>query len=249
MTGDVVGYMEYKGVAEITSFFTTLFARLKPDPNGKPTQNLTKIGPLNGTPSVKTGSALAANSVFLTWRTDGLPEPIDLATDTFTFRKDGDAYRIWKQNIVSTEPSATCSNGTNLAQCDQADKTCAGWANHFAAFDVQNDTQIMDDYTEESLVQVYDNVKNDGNYTFYKGKTEIQNMFKALFQEIGPKPNNGVAVKVLDVDVTRKTVFLVWTSNSHPKATDTFIFDDAGKILTQTIVVSTKTSLATEILI
>jgi len=47
-------------------------------------------------------------------------------------------------------------------------------------------------------------------------------------------------VKVLEVDETVNGVFLVWESLSHPKATDTFVFNDDGKIIRQNIVVKTK---------
>jgi len=248
----VLGYEEHKGEEEIKAFFMALFTQLKEKvPTGTPLNNLTAVGPagqtidsLMGDPAVTVESVLAGSSVFLTWRTAGLTKSIDLATDSFAFAKVGDAYKISKQNIVKTEKPKNCVDNnfknTTLGVCKEEDhKTCKGWANHFAAFGGQNVTLIMDDYTDASFVQVYDNNKagKDGGYSTYKGMEQIKGMFETLFAQIGGN-ESGVEVKVLDVDTDKNTVFLVWTSKSHPKATDTFIFDDQGKILTQTIVAS-----------
>lgn len=247
-TALTVGYMEYKGVAAIQGFFTALFKQLTDEDSAKtPASNVTDIGPLStGTPSVMEDAVIAGNSVFLTWRTKEIARLITYATDTFTFRKVGDAFKIDKQNIVSTEETTAgkspCSDGagydkTAMTACTGS-KVCDGWANHFAAFGEQNVSKIMLDYTAKSVVQVYDNAAAAGSrYSSFKTLGEITQMFTDLFAQIGPNLE-GLAVKVLDVDKDKSTVFLVWETDSHPRATDTFIFDSEGKILTQTIVVS-----------
>merc|ERR1719277_2054732 len=137
------------------------------------------------------------------------------------------------------------------------------WDNHFTAFgcltttaadckrkdengaEVSWDTKnydIMADYTEDSIVEVFDT--REEKYTQYKGLTEIKGMFDALFVAIknagtGDPVNYGIGVLVQEVDPSYNDVFLVWKSNSHPKATDTFVFSDDHKIIRQNIVVQT----------
>jgi len=151
---------------------------------------------------------------------------------------------------------------TCTAQENTDNKVCAGWNNHFEAFDagckaVKDSAidatlmtaaldKIMKDYTADSIVQVFDN--RGKTYSKFDSEAKIRTMFEGLFTDINKAkttpydPNtNGVEVKVLEVEKAFNGVFLVWSSESHPKATDTFVFNTEGKIIRQNIVVTTKT--------
>merc|ERR1712129_625838 len=97
--------------------------------------------------------------------------------------------------------------------------------------------------TEGSSVQVWTWDQADGEgYTTYKGLTAIGDMFDALWAGMNAASDAdgssglGVAAEFPRVETEMNSVFLVWNSFSNPKATDTFLFDAAGKILRQTIV-------------
>merc|ERR1719203_750934 len=91
----------------------------------------------------------------------------------------------------------------------------------------------MKDYAPESVVLVW-NTADDKAVERHTGLDAIRAMFTKLFDDLGAG-NPGLEVPFLETDETSKTVFLVWVSTNVPKATDTFIFNDAGKIITQNI--------------
>merc|ERR1719330_1992183 len=226
------GYAEYQG-QEIKGFFESLFATLA-DPAMTAVPAFTG-GDANPVVEPETGLDDSAN-VFLAWRSPG--NGIVDATDTFLWK---DGYKIMKQNIVVTEPNACVSTAAKpRPQAAEGDKIVAGWENHFAAFGGQNVTQIMLDYTEASIIRVFDN--NGDVYSKHQGLAAIETMFTDLFAAINAAAvdgDAGVGVRHLAVEPQNKEVFLVWKSFSHPKATDTFLFDDEGKIVRQNIVVTT----------
>lgn len=232
------GYAEYKGKAAIRGFFAALFEQLDS------MDNVNSVGPgMNNTPVVIPGDAPNGN-VFLTWRTSNLEgaKEIQYATDSFSFRTVDGQSLIWKQNIVTTEPGKTCEEGgPKTVMPDPPTGLYAAWDNHFTAFAAFNDSMIMDDYTEDSLVQVWD--ARTEEFSDFKGLEKIQGMFQKLFADIkaaGQGGDYGITVPLQQVEPAYNGVFLVWTSNSHPKATDTFVFNDAHKIIRQNIVVQTK---------
>jgi len=141
----------------------------------------------------------------------------------------------------------------------------AGWANHFDAFgmgvDAGDDAEarkaaldkIMDDYTNDSVVRLYDH-SVDGTpeqklSTFGPNDLPaIRAMFAGLFPALNGCAQGSEDDKLqaqVDLDEAGKQVFLVWScsSASFNRATDTFIFDDNGVIINQNIVVA-KTSAA-----
>jgi len=241
------GLKTYKGVTAINGFFTALFEQL-----GKKLENINHIGPKGevaageGAPVVKEAGASAPNgNVFLTWRTvDSLAKPIDLATDSFSFKKVGEKYLVKHQTIVSTETKSDCPPEPEQSATTGGAKIYQAWDNHFSAFGGKNVTQIMEDYDEGSIVQVWDNTKKA--YSEYQGLTKISEMFTKLFADIKAGDvgsGEGIEVGMVEIDPVRESVFLAWESNSFPKATDTFFFN--GEIIArQNIVVSTKASVA-----
>jgi len=233
-----LGYKEHKGTAAIKTMFEALFKAMNYS-----LASLNGVGPLNygnatNGPSVIDGEG-AAGSVFLTWghKTGGF----DRATDTFSFKKVGDIVKVRKQTIVTTEPNTDCEDaGPTVIPTDGA--IAQGWNNHFVAFGTENTTMILEDYTEDSLLQVFD--KEVGEYQDYKGLEKIGSFFDALWTALAdggdPKSKPGFGADLLKVEPNLGCVFLVWHSDAFPKATDTFIFNDAGKIIHQTIFTNSK---------
>merc|ERR1712045_290080 len=79
------------------------------------------------------------------------------------------------------------------------------------------------------------------------GLDEISAMFTQLWQDMNAAANGddiglGVATEFPRVETAMEEVFLVWYSNSNTQATDTFLFDSAGKITRQTIVTTLSSS-------
>lgn len=249
------GYAEFKGKEEIRGFFDGLFKDLLA------LSNVNFVGPTGGAPVVTEGPLTDKGkaNVFLTWKTSltGATE-IKYATDTFSWKNEAGVAKVWKQNIVATQPGVACAPVAKAAQeCATADPKpdmCAAWDNHLTAFSAgavatTDDARtlalddIMKDYTAESLVQVFDN--NGDVYTSFSGPAPIRGMFDKLFKDIQAAKvgeDIGLAVKLLEVEPKFNGVFLVWESKSHLKGTDTFVFNDAGKIIRQNIVALTKTA-------
>merc|ERR1719469_10035 len=92
----------------------------------------------------------------------------------------------------------------------------------------------MDDYTEDSLVQVFDSRLN--TYAEFKGMDAIKQMFVDLFAAL----RWSLLTQMMQIEPDYNGVFFVWSSLSHPKASETFVFDDSHKIVRQNIVVQTK---------
>merc|ERR1711884_327109 len=160
---------------------------------------------------------------------------------------DAGETKVDLQTIVTTEEDTPCVNSPTASPTDGNESIYAAWNNHFSAFGGKLLDKIMEDYTEESIVQVFDN--KDKTYNAYTGLAAIRGMFDDLFKAIAAGAvggDEGVQVGLLEIDVKYNSVFLVWQSNSHPKATDTFIFyevDGVSKIARQNIVVETKAGL------
>jgi len=232
---------EYTGLTAIKGMFTVLFDTLGRNISNVAVPDFQAAGTNpHVEPALATDNTLDANSnVFLVWKAAG--QGIEYATDTFVWKT---GYKVDKQNIVVTQPGAPC--GAASAPPAGADGPVKdGWDNHFAAFGAKNLTQIMLDYSAASVIRVWDNTLSV--YTEHAGIDAIRTMFSDLFAAItagattvGDSDTEGIAVPLISVTPQHKSVFLVWASNSHPKATDTFLFDDAGKITRQNIVTSTK---------
>lgn len=109
----------------------------------------------------------------------------------------------------------------------------AAWTNHFEAFGAQNVEQILLDYTETSEVHVFN--QGTGAKDAYVGLEAIGKCFKGLFNQLSDL--SGLAAPVVDVNEKQKQVFLVWScpSSGVKSASDTFLFDDAGKIVRQNV--------------
>jgi len=115
--------------------------------------------------------------------------------------------------------------------------TCTAhvFQNHFEAFGEQDLAKIMLDYTEKSTIDVW----NWAAQTLErkKGRQEISEMFAGFWQGMAPSGWGTIEAPVKEThDSPLKTGFLVWSApeNGIPMATDTFVYGDDFKIVTQT---------------
>jgi len=259
--GNMQGFTEHRGTQAIQGFFEGLFAQLKnsladseTNVTGPDFTDPDNVGPLV---VEDMGGEIAAANVFLTWTAAAANPVINWATDSFSFKKADGKFTIHKQNIVASDEVAcaasqskqgdtptTIQDLTTLNGCgDTATGLCGAWNNHFKSFGGQNITTMMDDYTEASVVQIWD--ARTLARTEYKGLTKIREMFLQLFADLGGPPALGLDVKLLEVHEATKTVFLVWKSDAIPQATDFFIFDANDKIITQNIQVLSMAAMET----
>lgn len=240
------GYTTYTGVTQIEGFFTRLFGQLDTK-----LANVNNIGPSGavaagaGSPVVKEAAEASIHNgnVFLTWRTvPELAKPIALATDSFSFKIGADEkYLIDYQSIVTTEEKSECTAGPGQNPITGSEEIFAAWTNHLTAFGEKNIVTIMQEYDDNSIVEVYDN--REKKLDTYAGLARIEAMFEGLFDAITKGAidgDEGVNIGLLEIEPEHNSVFLAWASNSHPKATDTFVFK--GKMIArQNIVVTTQT--------
>lgn len=223
---------EFVGVEAIREFFAQLFKAL----TSSPTLAVPEFSGGDANPVVEGGDVSTAN-VFLIW--SAVPQGIIKATDSFMWKE---GFKIKKQNIVASQPDSCPESPAGLAAPTPVDSspTASAWKNHFEAFGAADVDKIMLDYTEDSVVRVFD--WNGEKYSKHTGLAGIRDMFKGLFEAIDAAKqgdDKGVGCPEWFPRVERDSVFLVWKSFSHPKATDTFLFDAGGKITRQNIVVDT----------
>lgn len=240
-------WTQYVGEDEIGNFFEGLFATLG-DGSKVNTPNFTESG---DNPIVEPAGKVAVDdtaNVFLVWESPTeAGGNIGEATDTFLWSSD---FKITKQNIVVYQDGACEGEPAPSGEWDPEKDTAEtelikqGWENHFGAFGNQSITGIMKDYDEDSIIRVFDwrEYERDGlSYTLADDLTKIESLFTGLFASIGQDPEgtpNQVNVRLQLREYDFKTVFLVWEhSTSHLRATDTFLFNDAGKIIRQNIVI------------
>lgn len=240
--------MSYTGKTEIKAFFKYLFTTLGINGSNIALPEFTgrAPNPIVEPSAMDDFSLPPTSNVFLVWSAVG--QGITHATETFTWKKGG---MVKKQNIVVTEDGATdeCV-ATGVIPVGAEGPITDGWTNHFDAFGSKNVTKILLDYNAASIIRIWDNTLRQ--FSEHKGLTAIETMFEGLFKAIkdadngdGTADSEGIKVPVVSNTPQHNSVFLVWESFSNPKATDTFIFDDAGIIVRQNIVTNSK--VATEV--
>jgi len=260
------GLAEFKGEAAIRTMFEGLFAQLKPG-------TVTKVGPWGrlgqSGPTVLSGNGQDGN-VFLTWRTEGLTgeNKLDYATDTFTFKPN---RKIAKQNIVVTQPTATCAAGRAKSQayCGTAPGTptkagvCRAWwgptvtesptEGQAIALAVLDIGMMMASYDESSVVQLFDT--RTEVYIYFEGLTAIRQMHSdmraAIFSWDDELPY-GIEQRLLEVSEKTNTVMFVFKCTAYEKATMTYVFKNTGdtpKIVRMNMVITTKSPGSTKILV
>ena len=172
-------------------------------------------------------------SVFLIWRcpSSGFVH----CTDTFLFN---DAGKIVRQTVCILNPGAPAGKAP-LCTEPQGGPVQASWDNHFAAFGAQDVDKILLDYTEKSVIKVYNQVTDE--LVEFKGLKAVKECFTGLFKDLSDL--SGLAAPAIRVEEATEgkagMVFLVWRcpSSGYNHATDTFLFDAAGKIAKQNVVI------------
>jgi len=259
------GLAEFKGEAAIRGMFEGLFAQLKPG-------TVTKVGPWGrfgqSGPTVLNGNGQDGN-VFLTWRTEGLEgeNKLDYATDTFTFKPN---RKIAKQNIVVTQPTATCAGGRakSVFFCGttsgptKAGVCRAWWGSTVTASPTDGQgvglqnmdlALMMASYTESSVVQLFDT--RTEVYIYFEGLTAIRQMHSDMMFAIQSWEANapfGIEQRLLEVSEKTNTVMFVFKCTAYEKATMTYAFENTGdtpKIVRMNMVITTKSSGSTKILV
>lgn len=159
-----------------------------------------------------------------------------------------------------------CGDNNNPSPAPTPTPLEDGWNNHFDAFGAGVGAadgspereaaldKIMLDYNNDSVVRLFDHSvagTNEEKLSTYgpNDLPAIRNMFAGLFPALAGCGGEAADDKLqagVDVDNQGLQVFLVWScsSASFNRATDTFIFDDAGKIVNQNIVVAKTAGLA-----
>ena len=124
--------------------------------------------------------------------------------------------------------------------CAQGNQTmepvvAPAWANHFAAFGSQDVSKVLLDYCEQSKIVVYN--WHDDTETEFNGIAGAKECFTGLFAAL-PDLSGLAAPEIHVEEGNPKSVFLIWRCPSSGVAhcTDTFLFDDAGKIVRQYVV-------------
>jgi len=210
---------KFAGLAGIREMFTELFAEL---------DDLSDLA----APVVKVEEG-PIPQVFLVWENPA--SGIVQATDTFAFDKMG---KIIRQNIVLWRAQPLKLPFLDLNMDAKGTPTQVGWDNHFAAFAEQNVTKILLDYNDQSEINIYNWVTKE--QTLHTGSAEIGTMFAGLFKAL--HDNSQLAAPVVRVEHKPvPQVFLIWESpaSGFLKVTDSFLFDDNGKIIRQNIVIET----------
>jgi hypothetical protein len=188
--------------------------------------------------TVKEASAHEPGSVFLVWNAaaSGYSE----ATDTFIF--DSSAKILWQNVVVSyVDPrgDGSITRVDNTEAPSGSGPVHDGWSNHFAAFGGQDVDMIMADYVEESEITVYNDA--DGSSTTYSGLDGVRECFVGLFASLFDTSDLSAPIVHVDEATTDEAgqVFLVWAApaSGYRTATDTFLFNQAGKITRQHVVV------------
>ena len=156
-------------------------------------------------------------------------------TDTFLFN---DAGKIVRQTVCILNPGAPAGKAP-LCTEPQGGPVQASWDNHFAAFGAQDVDKVLLDYTEKSVIKVYNQVTDE--LVEFKGLKGVKECFTGLFKDLSDL--SGLAAPAIRVEEATEDkagmVFLVWRcpSSGYNHATDTFLFDAAGKIAKQNVVI------------
>lgn len=206
----------FEGISGAKTLFTSLFEKM--------TDLSTLKAPLEQVDA-------DGNMVLLGWECPS--SGYESATDTFYFEGD----KILRQNVVVYDSSSdVASNKTQGGSSSGIVK--AAWDNHFAAFGDKDVDKILLDYTDSSIINVYD-AKTEQVET-YEGVEGARTLFTKLFSDLNDMST--LKAPVIEVqDAPGNMVFLVWEcpSSGFEKVTDTFLFN-GNKIERQNVVVFSK---------
>jgi hypothetical protein len=109
----------------------------------------------------------------------------------------------------------------------------SAWENHFAAFNSQDVEQIALDYTDESVIRIFDH--STDKVDVYSGIDGAKKFFTCLFAKLNDL--SSLDAPSLIISEEKKYVSLAWKcpSSGVIAAHDVFLFDRYGKIKRQNI--------------
>jgi len=188
---------------------------------------------------VKEARGSESGSVFLIW--SAAASGYKTATDTFIFDVAG---KILHQNVVVHYEAPMKILHQNVVVHYEATMSEGpvhdAWDNHFSAFGAHDVDKILEDYTEKSIITVYNQV--DGSQTVFTGLDGVKKCFAGLFKSLFDMSDIKAPIQVVKEasDSEPGSVFLIWSAakSGYLEATDTFVFDADGKITTQNVVVT-----------
>jgi ketosteroid isomerase-like protein len=160
---------------------------------------------------------------------------IELASDTFLLDEaqkiSMETLVLWATDIVLPVDMAGLSTSIGLSDGPVRDV----WNNHVSAFGAKDVDRVLLDYTDDSLVVVFD--KQSGTKTVFSGLSGVKELFIGLFTDLIDLSELGVPF----IQVTEEpgSVFLIWKcpSSNVSSATDTVFVDEHAKIKYQTVVI------------
>ena len=126
-------------------------------------------------------------------------------TDTFLFN---DAGKIVRQTVCILNEGAPAGKAP-LCTEPQGGPVQASWDNHFAAFGAQDVDKILLDYTEKSVIKVYNQVT--GELVEFKGLKAVKECFTGLFKDLSDL--SGLAAPAIRVEEAIKTRW-AWSSSA-----------------------------------
>jgi len=185
--------------------------------------------------NVQEATSDIAGNVLLIWKVPA--SGVMDATDTFVFDK-AQPSKILRQNVVlyredpagkgvAAEESPPLNGGVVLE----------GWKNHFSAFAGQDVPKVLMDYTENSVIHLYNEFS--GELIKYEGLVGVEQCFTDMFKNMPCLTDVAAPIQHLEEIDDGGVLLLIWRvpCSGYKRATDTFIFDKNGKILMQNIVV------------
>lgn len=157
--------------------------------------------------------------VFFAWSSDS-----NMGTETLISNSQG---KVVRENVVIYSKLAPVQ---------------AAWNNHFRSWLAGNLTRILEDYTEDSVVTVF-NRNAGGSPNEFKGIEAISGLFKGFFFPTLFNTNDLKAPIQLITEAKGSapgSVFVAWSApaSGYVEATGTFVFDGNNKILRQNGVVT-----------
>lgn len=182
--------------------------------------------------------ASGEDQVFLVWK--AAASGVQVATDSFDFTAAGKimtlTFVLWTD---ADKPFLTENVVLTTVAADQPGPVQEHWDNYHLSFGTGNMTLIKCDYSEQSVIRVYDTVSETKRV--FTGMAGVEEMFTESF---AIRSNDCVSlpiVRVKEADGDKGGyVFITvsWPCAGYYQWTDTFWFDENGMITRQNIVYS-----------
>lgn len=176
-----------------------------------------------------------SENAFLIWKNPA--SGFKYGTDTFITDANG---KFVRQHIIFSVPT---SEPATPVEPDAAKDTLpahAAWKRYFAAFSSQSVEDIVVDYAEDVLINVYNQA--DEVLSVYHGHEGVRKFFTLLFAQLSDTKDLVAPIQLVEEaseGVRPGRVLLLWScpASGFLHATDTFVTNAAGKFTHQNVVV------------